>query len=157
MRVDRCRCQDSTGVRSAFKSRRGILGPRRAMCPAILGFWRVFGAKPCAQSSPSDSMPPALSMRRANTYCMKKIEAVSCPPPKLSSKSSHSVKNKDGGWWGEGDEILHIGGNHAIQGTGSEDCSCESYGLRRGCFPYYGVTICEGPLATAYRWHAHIG
>src|SRR5262249_6914331 len=39
-----------------------------------------------------------------------------------------SVKNNDGGWWGEGDEILYIDGKHAIQGTGSEDYFCESYG-----------------------------
>lgn len=64
-----------------------------------------------------------------------------------------SVKNNDGGWWGEGDEIVYIDGQHAIQGTGSEDYFCESYGLRPGAFPYYGVTINEGPFATAYRWH----
>ena len=28
-----------------------------------------------------------------------------------------SVKNHDGGWWGEGDEIVHIDGKHAMQGT----------------------------------------
>lgn len=64
-----------------------------------------------------------------------------------------SVKNNAGGWWGEGDEILYIDGKHAIQGTGSEDYFCESYGLRPGCFPYYGVTLCQNPFATAYRWH----
>jgi hypothetical protein len=64
-----------------------------------------------------------------------------------------SVKNNDGGWWGEGDEILYIDGKHAIQGTGTEDYFCESYGLRPGCFPYYGVTLCQNPFATAYRWH----
>jgi hypothetical protein len=32
-----------------------------------------------------------------------------------------SVKNNDGGWWGEGDEIVYIDGRHAMQGTGSED------------------------------------
>jgi len=64
-----------------------------------------------------------------------------------------SVLNRDGGWWGEGDEILYIDGEHAIQGTGSEDYFCESYGLRAGCFPYFGVTICREPFATAYRWH----
>jgi Protein of unknown function (DUF2961) len=30
---------------------------------------------------------------------------------------------------------------------------CESYGLRAGCFPYFGVTILEEPYTTAYRWH----
>ena len=64
-----------------------------------------------------------------------------------------SVKNNDGGWWGEGDEMLWIDGKHAIQGTGSEDYFCESYGLRPGCFPYFGVTLLEEPYTTAYRWH----
>jgi hypothetical protein len=64
-----------------------------------------------------------------------------------------SVKNNDGGWWGEGDEIVYIDGRHEIQGTGSEDYFCESYGLRAGCFPYFGVTLCEEPYFTAYRWH----
>lgn len=64
-----------------------------------------------------------------------------------------SVKNNDGGWWGEGDEIVSIDGQHAIQGTGSEDYFCESYGLRAGCFPYFGVTLLEEPYTTAYRWH----
>ncbi len=64
-----------------------------------------------------------------------------------------SVKNNDGGWWGEGDEILYIDGKHAIQGTGSEDYFCESYGLRPGCFPCFGVPLLEEPFTTAYRWH----
>jgi hypothetical protein len=64
-----------------------------------------------------------------------------------------SVKNNDGGWWGEGDEILYVDGKHAIQGTGSEDYFCESYGLRPGCFPYFGVPLLEGPFTCAYRWH----
>jgi hypothetical protein len=64
-----------------------------------------------------------------------------------------SVKNNDGGWWGEGDEIVWIDGKHAMQGTGSEDYFCESYGLRAGCFPYFGVTLLEEPFTTAYRWH----
>jgi len=64
-----------------------------------------------------------------------------------------SVKNNDGGWWGEGDEILYIDGKHAIQGTGTEDYFCESYGMRLGCFPYFGVTLLEEPYVTAYRWH----
>jgi hypothetical protein len=42
---------------------------------------------------------------------------------------------------------------HAMQGTGSEDYFCESYGLRPGCFPYFGVTLLEEPFTTAYRWH----
>jgi hypothetical protein len=64
-----------------------------------------------------------------------------------------SVKNNDGGWWGEGDEIVEIDGKHAIQGTGSEDYFCESYGLREGCFPYFGVTVNNDKFSTAYRWH----
>jgi hypothetical protein len=64
-----------------------------------------------------------------------------------------SVRNNDGGWWGEGDEIVWIDGKKAMQGTGSEDYFCESYGLRQGCFPYFGVTLLEEPFTTAYRWH----
>ena len=64
-----------------------------------------------------------------------------------------SIKNNDGGWWGEGDEIVYIDGKHAMQGTGSEDYFCESYGLRPGCFPYFGVPLVEEPFTTAYRWH----
>ncbi len=64
-----------------------------------------------------------------------------------------SVKNNDGGWWGEGDEIVYIDGRHTIQGTGSEDYFCESYGLRAGCFPYFGVTLLQEPYVTAFRWH----
>lgn len=64
-----------------------------------------------------------------------------------------SVKNNDGGWWGEGDEIVDIDGREAMHGTGSEDYFCESYGLRPGCFPYFGVTLLEEPYTTAYRWH----
>ncbi len=64
-----------------------------------------------------------------------------------------SVKNNDGGWWGEGDEIVWIDGKEAMHGTGSEDYFCESYGLRPGCFPYFGVTLLEEPYVTAYRWH----
>jgi hypothetical protein len=64
-----------------------------------------------------------------------------------------SVKNNDGGWWGEGDEIVYIDGEEAMHGTGSEDYFCESYGLRAGCFPYFGVTLLEEPFVSAYRWH----
>jgi hypothetical protein len=64
-----------------------------------------------------------------------------------------SIKNNDGGWWGEGDEIVYIDGKHAMQGTGSEDYFGESYGLRPGCFPYFGVTLLEEPFTSAYRWH----
>lgn len=64
-----------------------------------------------------------------------------------------SVKNNDGGWWGEGDEIVDIDGKPAMHGTGSEDYFQESYGLRPGCFPYFGVTMLEDPFVTAYRWH----
>jgi hypothetical protein len=64
-----------------------------------------------------------------------------------------SVKNNGKGWWGEGDEILLIDGKHTMQGTGSEDYFGESYEFRPGCFPYFGVTLLEGPFTSAYRWH----
>jgi hypothetical protein len=43
-------------------------------------------------------------------------------------------------------EILFIDGKHAIQGAGSEDYFCESYGLRQGCFPYFGVPLPGGAV-----------
>ena len=58
----------------------------------------------------------------------------------------HFHKNNDGGWWGEGDEIVFVDGRQTIQGTGSEDYFCQSYGLRPGCFPYSGVTMPEEPF-----------
>lgn len=64
-----------------------------------------------------------------------------------------SVKNNDGGWWGEGDEIVEVDGRPRMHGTGSEDYFCESYGLHRGCFPYFGVPLLSGPFVSAYRWH----
>lgn len=64
-----------------------------------------------------------------------------------------SVKNNDGGWWGEGDEIVFVDGQPVMHGTGSEDYFCESYGLRAGCFPYFGVPLLVEPYVTAYRWH----
>lgn len=64
-----------------------------------------------------------------------------------------SVKNNDGGWWGEGDEIVEIDGKPAMHGTGTEDYFQESYGLRPGAFPYFGVTVQQEPFTTAYRWH----
>ncbi len=66
-----------------------------------------------------------------------------------------SVKNNDGGWWGEGDEIVEVDGKEAMHGTGSEDYFCESYGLRAGCFPYLWGSVSGGavrqclPLARA--------
>jgi hypothetical protein len=64
-----------------------------------------------------------------------------------------SIRNNDGGWWGEGDEIVEVDGKETIHGTGSEDYFCESYGLREGCFPYFGVPVDNNGFTTAYRWH----
>ena len=36
---------------------------------------------------------------------------------------------------------------------GRRTISSESYGLRAGCFPYFGVTLLAEPYTTAYRWH----
>lgn len=79
------------------------------------------------------------------------------PPVQIVKQIFSQGREQEWRLGGEGDEILYIDGKRAIQGTGSEDYFCESYGLSPGCFPYYGVTICEGPLATAYRWRARIG
>ena len=46
-----------------------------------------------------------------------------------------SVKNNDGGWWGEGDEIVYIDGRHAIQGTGWRIISANPTACARAASP----------------------
>ena len=42
-------------------------------------------------------------------------------------------------------------------GTGTEDYFCKAWGFRKGCFPYFGVTILTdwgiGQKMCMYRWH----
>ena len=71
-----------------------------------------------------------------------------------------NVRMHEGGWFGEGDQLISIDGEirPSIQGTGSEDYWCDAWGLRPSQSLYYGFPISEGfsdagSLHTAYRWH----
>ncbi|MHB1460817.1 MAG: glycoside hydrolase family 172 protein [Armatimonadota bacterium] len=71
-----------------------------------------------------------------------------------------NVRMHEGGWFGEGDQLISIDGESrpSIQGTGSEDYWCDAWGLRPSQSLYYGFPISEGfsdagSLHTAYRWH----
>jgi len=70
-----------------------------------------------------------------------------------------SVRQRQPGWWGEGDDFFFIDGEKepSLRGTGSEDYFCDAWGLRLISYPYYGVTVYEGgqpySRTTCYRWH----
>ncbi|TWT86673.1 hypothetical protein Mal64_35020 [Pseudobythopirellula maris] len=70
-----------------------------------------------------------------------------------------NVRQRAGGWFGEGDDFFYIDGEEipSIQGTGTEDYFCDAWGFREFDGPYYGVPIFDHyqpkGLITAYRWH----
>ncbi|MCX8052976.1 MAG: DUF2961 domain-containing protein [Armatimonadetes bacterium] len=70
-----------------------------------------------------------------------------------------SVRQREPGWWGEGDDRFYIDGETvpSIQGTGSEDYFCDGWGIRKLDGLYYGFPISEGyetnSRHTCYRFH----
>jgi len=70
-----------------------------------------------------------------------------------------SVRTKEPGWWGEGDDFFYIDGETepSLKGTGSEDYFCDGWGLRQQDGLFYGAPIMEGDgynkRTTAYRFH----
>lgn len=70
-----------------------------------------------------------------------------------------SVRNREPGWWGEGDDRFYIDGEQvpSLQGTGSEDYFCDGWGIRKLDGLYYGFPIAEGydtlQKSTSYRFH----
>lgn len=70
-----------------------------------------------------------------------------------------SVRQREPGWWGEGDDRFRIDGEDvpSIQGTGSEDYFCDGWGIRKLDGLYYGFPISEGydtlDRHTSYRFH----
>jgi hypothetical protein len=72
-----------------------------------------------------------------------------------------SVRSRSPQWFGEGDEKFYIDGEAmpSVWGTGTEDYFSNAWGMEKGCYPYFGVTILEGWLGdlgnkgTMYRWH----
>ena len=70
-----------------------------------------------------------------------------------------NVRQREGGWFGEGDDFFYIDGEQepSLRGTGTEDYFCDAWGFREFSGPFYGVPIFDhyraGGLITAYRWH----
>jgi len=71
-----------------------------------------------------------------------------------------SVRSRSPGWFGEGDEKIYIDEDEtaSIWGTGSEDYFLCAWGLRKTCYPYFGVPYTDGGhvlggKTVAYRWH----
>ncbi len=71
-----------------------------------------------------------------------------------------SVRSRSPGWFGEGDLKVRIDGEDepSIWGTGTEDYFLCAWGLREGCYPYFGVPMTDGGFtlggkSCAYRWH----
>lgn len=70
-----------------------------------------------------------------------------------------SVRQREPGWWGEGDDKFYIDGEEtpSLCGTGSEDYFCDGWGIRKLDGLYYGFPISEGYDTfcrhTSYRFH----
>jgi hypothetical protein len=70
-----------------------------------------------------------------------------------------SVDNLQGGWWGEGDDMMVIDGEPwppSLHGTGSEDYFCNAWGMQPHAFLYYGTSLPEDVgkgKSTQYRFH----
>lgn len=72
-----------------------------------------------------------------------------------------SVRSRSPEWFGEGDEKFYIDGETTpgLWGTGTEDYFSNAWGMEKGCYPYFGVTLLDGWLGdlgdkgTMYRWH----
>ncbi len=70
-----------------------------------------------------------------------------------------SIRQREPGWWGEGDDKFFIDGatEPQLAGTGSEDYFCDAWGMRKLDGLYYGFPLCEGfglmDKHTCYRFH----
>ena len=70
-----------------------------------------------------------------------------------------NVRQREGGWFGEGDDFFYIDGEKepSLKGTGTEDYFCDAWGFREFTGPFYGVPVFEhykpNGFITAYRWH----
>jgi hypothetical protein len=67
------------------------------------------------------------------------------------------VDNVHGGWWGEGDEKIHVDGEKfpSFFGTGSEDYFGDAWGIRHFVNPFHGCPLPDpvGRQQSCYRWH----
>jgi len=66
-------------------------------------------------------------------------------------------RNRVGGWFGEGDDILTVDGTVSMLGTGTEDYFCDAWGFRVFSSLYHGAPVMEGrnvgDRLSAYRFH----
>ena len=66
-------------------------------------------------------------------------------------------RNRTMGWFGEGDDLIHVDGELAFVGTGTEDYFCDAWGFREFSHLYHGVPAFEGKeigsKLSAYRFH----
>ncbi|MFC1736118.1 glycoside hydrolase family 172 protein [Candidatus Hydrogenedentota bacterium] len=71
-----------------------------------------------------------------------------------------SITNFEGGWWGEGDDMIWVDGYKwppDIHGTGSEDYLNQAFGMQSNAFLRNGSSIYEhdtGGYQTSYVFHA---
>lgn len=74
-----------------------------------------------------------------------------------------SIHNVNGGWWGEGDDMIFIDGEDwppSLHGTGSEDYFSHAYGMQDVRGLHNGTSVFEREHEdwlgkwTVYRWHA---
>ncbi|MFH1930941.1 MAG: glycoside hydrolase family 172 protein [Pseudomonadota bacterium] len=70
--------------------------------------------------------------------------------------SVDNITNKSYTWFGEGDEMIFIDGEHfppSIHGTGTEDYFCCAFGLP-GKFstPYFGISLAGDPRNLSGKW-----
>ena len=72
------------------------------------------------------------------------------------------VRSNDGGWWGEGDDMIYIDGakKPQLNGTGTEDYFCHAWGMKEGQAGLrFGAPLFEvfrtgvGNKNTMYRFH----
>jgi len=70
-----------------------------------------------------------------------------------------NVHQRQGSWWGEGDDFFFIDGEQepSLRGTGSEDYLCDAWGVRLASYPEFGTTVYEynapNSRTSSYRWH----
>ncbi|AQQ71547.1 hypothetical protein SMSP2_01922 [Limihaloglobus sulfuriphilus] len=70
-----------------------------------------------------------------------------------------NIHQKQGSWWGEGDDFFFIDGEKepSLRGTGSEDYLCDAWGVRLSSYPEYGTSVFEynapDSRTSSYRWH----
>ena len=103
-----------------------------------------------------------LTHQQVNSYQNKEKEAWSNNYVILETKGKGqfigcniSVTNLDGGWWGEGDDMIWVDGYKwppDLHGTGSEDYLNQAWGMQPNAFLRNGSSIWEGNTSPQSRY-----